>query len=150
MDTVLLEARGVLENIAPHLLEEMEAVQKAQFEPALPTTSASQGPDRCHQLLTRRPTASEGPQPPGPAYTTQFVFGVMHVLYGLGLPTKPGILPASTSAAWLILSDLTMNQNMLCCTFILMTACTIFLYHLLSGLQSSPDCLPQDNGPFGC
>ena len=62
MDIVLLEARGVLESISPHLLEEMEAVQKAQFEPVLATASASQDTDLAspHQLLTRRPTASHG------------------------------------------------------------------------------------------
>ena len=62
MDTVLLEARGVLEGIAPHLLKEMEVVQKAQFDPACPTASNSPGLDSCQQCLTRRPTASQGQQ----------------------------------------------------------------------------------------
>lgn len=61
MDTVLLEARGVLEGIAPHLLEEMEQVQKAQYEPACPATANNQASDGSYQFLTRRPTASQGP-----------------------------------------------------------------------------------------
>lgn len=59
MDTVLLEARGVLEGIAPHLLEEMEEVQRAQFEPACSVASTSQA-DGLHHLLTRRPTVCQG------------------------------------------------------------------------------------------
>ena len=70
MDTVMLEARGVLEGIAPHLLEEMEAVQRAQFEPACPVVNNSQGPDSCYHLLTRRPTASQGQQTSGCVCTT--------------------------------------------------------------------------------
>lgn len=58
LDTVLLEARGVLESIGPHLLAEMEDIQKAQFDPAC---SAPPGPlisDAESALLGRRPTAA--------------------------------------------------------------------------------------------
>ena len=54
MDTVLLEARGVLESIAPHLLEELEAVQRVQVELACPDASSSV------PALSRRPTAASG------------------------------------------------------------------------------------------
>lgn len=56
LDTVLLEARGVLEGLGPHLLADMEDVQKAQFDPASPlpegTSAAAQ------LLLSHRPTAA--------------------------------------------------------------------------------------------
>ena len=53
---MLLEARGVLEGISPHLLAEMEDVQKAQFEPA---SLVPEGTSLMMQrLLSRRPTAA--------------------------------------------------------------------------------------------
>ena len=60
MDTVLLEARGVLESIAPHLLQELEAVQRAQFELACPDVGTCPGASSCLPALSRRPTAASG------------------------------------------------------------------------------------------
>lgn len=56
LDSVLLEARGVLEGINPHLLAEMEGVQKAQFEAAPPVPESSSL--MMQRLLSRRPTAA--------------------------------------------------------------------------------------------
>lgn len=56
LDCVLLEARGVLEGISPHLLAEMEDVQKAQFEAASPMPEGSSLMQQC--LLSRRPTSA--------------------------------------------------------------------------------------------
>lgn len=56
LDSVLLEARGVLEGISPHLLAEMEDVQKAQFEAASPMPEGSSMMKQ--RLLSRRPTAA--------------------------------------------------------------------------------------------
>ena len=56
LDSVLLEARGVLEGISPHLLAEMEDVQKAQFEPASPVPEGTSL--MMQRLLSRRPTAA--------------------------------------------------------------------------------------------
>lgn len=56
LDSVLLEARGVLEGINPHLLAEMEGVQKAQFEAATPVLENSSL--MMQRLLSRRPTAA--------------------------------------------------------------------------------------------
>ena len=58
LDTVLLEARGVLETIGPHLLAEMEDIQKAQFDPPCPIPGASVVSKPHVAVLTRRPTAA--------------------------------------------------------------------------------------------
>lgn len=58
LDTVLLEARGVLESIGPHLLAEMEDIQKAQFDPACPAPPGPLISDAESALLSRRPTAA--------------------------------------------------------------------------------------------
>ena len=52
---MLLEARGVLEGISPHLLAEVEDVQKAQFEAASPVLEGTSL--ILQRLLSRRPTA---------------------------------------------------------------------------------------------
>ena len=56
LDCVLLEARGVLEGISPHLLAEMEDVQKAQFEAASPVPEGTNL--MMQRLLSCRPTAA--------------------------------------------------------------------------------------------
>ena len=56
LDTVLLEARGVLEGLGEHLLAEMEDVQKAQFESASPVPEGTSLVDQL--LLSQRPTAA--------------------------------------------------------------------------------------------
>ena len=58
LDTVLLEARGVLESIGPHLLAEMEDIQKAQFDPACPAPPGPLITEAESALLSRRPTAA--------------------------------------------------------------------------------------------
>ncbi|KAL0037443.1 hypothetical protein WJX79_008419 [Trebouxia sp. C0005] len=58
LDTVLLEARGVLESIGPHLLAEMEDIQKAQFDPACPALPGPLISEAESALLSRRPTAA--------------------------------------------------------------------------------------------
>ncbi len=58
LDTVLLEARGVLESIGPHLLAEMEDIQKAQFDPACHALPGPLISDAESALLSRRPTAA--------------------------------------------------------------------------------------------
>ncbi len=72
LDTVLLEARGVLENIGPHLLAEMEDIQKAQFYPACPPTEALSSSKADQAVLSRRPTAAAS-QPGWHAYLSPFV-----------------------------------------------------------------------------
>lgn len=58
LDTVLLEARGVLESIGPHLLAEMEDIQKAQFDPPCPSPGAPLVSKAHLAVLSRRPTAN--------------------------------------------------------------------------------------------
>lgn len=63
LDTVLLEARGVFESIEPHVLADMEEIQKAQFEHGN-LLGAQDAAER--SLLSRRPTAAQtqpGEQP---------------------------------------------------------------------------------------
>lgn len=57
---MLLEARGVLEGIGPHLLAEMEDVQKAQFGAASPMPEGISLMQQC--LLSRRPTSAPTPE----------------------------------------------------------------------------------------
>lgn len=58
LDTVLLEARGMLESIGPHLLAEMEDIQKAQFDPPCPPPGAPLVSKANLAVLSRRPTAA--------------------------------------------------------------------------------------------
>ena len=58
LDAVLLEARGVLESIGPHLLAEMEDIQKAQFDPVCPAPPGPLISEAESALLSCRPTAA--------------------------------------------------------------------------------------------
>ena len=60
LDTVLLEARGVLEGLGSHLLAEMEDVQKAQFDPASPLPEGLSAANQL--LLSQRPSAAALPE----------------------------------------------------------------------------------------